>query len=53
MSLDWLEADMILVDGDPSRELGALRRIDQVVMDGTLMSGEALRTAAGYSGRPL
>ena len=47
------EADMILVDGDPSRELGALRRIDQVVMDGTLMSGEALRTAAGYSGRPL
>jgi predicted amidohydrolase YtcJ len=46
------EADMILVDGDPSKELGALRRVLTVVSDGVVMDGDALRTAAGYSGRP-
>ncbi|PSJ43559.1 amidohydrolase family protein [Allosphingosinicella deserti] len=46
------EADMVLVDGDPSRELGALRRVVTVVSDGYVMDGDALRTAAGYSGRP-
>ena len=46
------DADMILVDGDPSRDLGALRRVTTVVMDGYVMDGDALRTAAGYSGRP-
>ncbi|WP_118856785.1 amidohydrolase family protein [Sphingomonas mesophila] len=46
------EADMVLVDGDVSRDLGALRRVVTVVSDGYVMDGDALRTAAGYSGRP-
>ena len=46
------EADMILVDGDASRDLGALRRVLTVVSDGYLLDGDALRKAAGYSGRP-
>ena len=46
------EADMVLVDGDVSKELGALRRVVTVVSDGTVMDGDALRKAAGYSGRP-
>ena len=46
------EADMILVDGDASQDLGALRRVTTVVMDGYVMDGDALRKAAGYSGRP-
>jgi imidazolonepropionase-like amidohydrolase len=46
------EADMVLVDGDPSKELGALRRVVTVVSDGYVMDGDALRKAAGYSGRP-
>jgi imidazolonepropionase-like amidohydrolase len=46
------EADMILVDGDVSRDLGALRRIVTVVSDGVVMDGDALREAAGYTGRP-
>jgi imidazolonepropionase-like amidohydrolase len=46
------EADLVLVDGDVSKELGALRRVVTVVSDGYVMDGEALRKAAGYSGRP-
>jgi hypothetical protein len=46
------EADMVLVDGDVSKELGALRRVVTVVSDGYVMDADALRTAAGYSGRP-
>lgn len=46
------EADMLLVDGDASKDLGALRRIVTVVSDGVVMDGDALRAAAGYSGKP-
>ena len=46
------EADMVLVDGDVSRDLGALRRTVTVVSDGYVMDADALRKAAGYSGRP-
>ncbi|WP_310468474.1 amidohydrolase family protein [Sphingomonas sp.] len=46
------EADMVLVDGDVSADLGALRRVVTVVSDGFVMDGDALRTAAGFSGRP-
>jgi imidazolonepropionase-like amidohydrolase len=46
------EADMVLVDGDVSKDLGALRRVVTVVSDGYVMDGDALRKAAGYSGRP-
>jgi imidazolonepropionase-like amidohydrolase len=46
------EADLLLVDGDPERNIGDLRHVDQVMSDGYLMSGDALRAAAGYSGMP-
>ena len=46
------EADMVLVDGDVSTELGALRRVTTVVSDGYVMDAAELREAAGYSGAP-
>jgi imidazolonepropionase-like amidohydrolase len=46
------EADLVLVDGDVSKDLGALRRVVTVVSDGYVMDGDALRKAAGFSGRP-
>lgn len=46
------EADVVLVDGDVSRDLGALRRTLTVVSDGVVMDADALRQAAGYTGRP-
>ena len=46
------EADMVLVDGDVSLDLGALRRVVTVVSDGYVMDGDELRKAAGYTGRP-
>ena len=46
------EADMVLVDGDVSNDLGALRRVVTVVSDGYVMDGDELRKDAGFSGRP-
>ena len=46
------EADMVLVDGDVSTDLGALRRVATVVSDGYVMDGDELRKAAGFTGRP-
>ena len=46
------EADMVLVDGDVSNDLGALRRVVTVVSDGFVMDADELRKAAGYTGRP-
>ena len=46
------EADLVLVDGDPSTDLGALRRVVTVVSDGYVMDADELRTAAGFGGRP-
>lgn len=46
------EADVVLVDGDVSNDLGALRRVVTVVSDGYVMDGDELRKAAGFSGRP-
>jgi len=46
------EADLLLVDGDPEKNIGDLRHVDQVMSDGYLMDGNALRSAAGYSGMP-
>lgn len=45
-------AELVLVDGDPSRRIGDLRRVDWVMRDGRLMRGEDLRTSAGLSGEP-
>jgi imidazolonepropionase-like amidohydrolase len=46
------EADLLLVDGDPEKRIGDLRHVDQVMSDGVLMDGDALRTEAGFSGKP-
>ena len=46
------EADLLLVDGDPERNIGDLRHVDQVMSDGVLMDGDALRKEAGFSGKP-
>jgi imidazolonepropionase-like amidohydrolase len=46
------EADVVLVDGDVSKELGALRRVVTVVSDGYVMDADELRKAAGYTGKP-
>src|SRR5262249_3415523 len=45
-------ADLALVDGDPSTRIGDLRQTRVVMLDGKLLDADALRTAAGYSGRP-
>jgi imidazolonepropionase-like amidohydrolase len=46
------EADLLLVDGDPEKNIGDLRHVDQVMSDGYLMSGDALRKEAGYTAMP-
>lgn len=45
-------ADIILVDGDVSKNLGNLRHVDTVFLDGYRLDGEALREASGLSGMP-
>jgi imidazolonepropionase-like amidohydrolase len=45
-------ADLVLVEGDPSRRIGDLRNTRWVVMDGHLMDADELRGASGFSGRP-
>ena len=45
-------ADMVLVDGDPSVRIGDLRQTRVVMMAGKMMDADALRAAAGFSGRP-
>jgi imidazolonepropionase-like amidohydrolase len=46
------EADLLLVDGDPEKNIGDLRHVDQVMSDGVLMDGDALRKEAGFGGKP-
>ena len=45
-------ADIILVDGDVSKDLGNLRHVDTVFLDGYRLGGEALREASGLNGMP-
>ena len=45
-------SDLFLVEGDPSMRLGDLRQTRLVMMGDKLMDADALRTAAGFSGRP-
>ena len=45
-------ADLALVEGDPSARIGDLRQTRVVMLDGALLDADALRTAAGFSGRP-
>lgn len=41
------QADLLLVDGDPSRTIGDLRRVQYVMHRGRLMKGTDLRAAVG------
>ncbi|HYD38794.1 MAG TPA: amidohydrolase family protein, partial [Allosphingosinicella sp.] len=45
-------ADLVLVDGDPSKRIGDLRHTEVVMMDGKLMDADELRAAGGFAGRP-
>jgi imidazolonepropionase-like amidohydrolase len=45
-------ADLVLVDGDPSQRIGDLRQTRVVMLGGKLLDADALRSAAGFSGRP-
>ncbi|HTU67051.1 MAG TPA: amidohydrolase family protein [Steroidobacteraceae bacterium] len=45
-------ADLFLVEGDPSQKISDLRQTRVVMMDGKLLDADALRAAAGFSGRP-
>jgi imidazolonepropionase-like amidohydrolase len=46
------DADLALVDGDPEKSIGDLRQTRVVMLDGKLLDADALREAAGFSGRP-
>jgi imidazolonepropionase-like amidohydrolase len=45
-------ADIILVDGDVSKDLGNLRHVDTVFLDGYRLKAEDLREASGLHGMP-
>ena len=45
-------ADLALIEGDPSANIGELRQTRLVMLDGKLLDADALRSAAGFSGRP-
>jgi imidazolonepropionase-like amidohydrolase len=45
-------ADLFLVDGDVSKDFGAIRRVLWVMQGDRLMDADALRAAAGLSGMP-
>ena len=45
-------ADLVLIEGDPSTRIGDLRQTRTVVLGGKLLDADALRKAAGFSGRP-
>jgi imidazolonepropionase-like amidohydrolase len=47
-----MDADLVLVEGDPSKKIGDLRHTQIVMMDGQLMQADKLRAAVGVSGRP-
>jgi imidazolonepropionase-like amidohydrolase len=45
-------ADVVLVEGDPSKRIGDLRNTRKVMLGGKMMDADALREASGFSGRP-
>jgi imidazolonepropionase-like amidohydrolase len=46
------KADMVLVDGDPSKRIGDARRSVWIMSAGKLINADELRTAVGFTGRP-
>jgi cytosine/adenosine deaminase-related metal-dependent hydrolase len=45
-------AELALIDGDPSRNIGDLRQVELVMRDGKIMDAQALRDTLGISGPP-
>ncbi len=45
-------AELALIDGDPSKNIGDLRQVELVMRDGKLMKASELRAALGISGPP-
>jgi cytosine/adenosine deaminase-related metal-dependent hydrolase len=45
-------AELVLIDGDPSKNIGDLRQVELVMRDGKLMKASELRAAIGISGPP-
>ncbi|HET8824054.1 MAG TPA: amidohydrolase family protein [Terriglobales bacterium] len=45
-------AELALIDGDPSKNIGDLRQVELVMRDGRLMKASELRDAIGISGPP-
>ncbi len=45
-------ADLVLVDGDPSQQIGDLRHTVWVMSQGRLMNAAELRSAVGFTGTP-
>ncbi len=45
-------AELALIDGDPSKNIGDLRQVELVMRDGKVMDAAALRAAIGISGPP-
>jgi len=45
-------ADMVLVDGDPSKRIGDARGSIWIMSAGRLINADELRTAVGFRGRP-
>jgi imidazolonepropionase-like amidohydrolase len=46
------EADLVVVDGDPEKRMGDMRKTLWVMSDGALMNADELRQVAGFTGRP-
>jgi hypothetical protein len=45
-------AELALIDGDPSKNIGDLRQVELVMRDGKIMDAQALRDTIGISGPP-
>ena len=45
-------AELALIDGDPSKNIGDLRQVELVMRDGKIMDAQALRESLGISGPP-
>jgi len=45
-------ANLLLVEGDVSQDLGKLRHVHTVILDGYRLDGAALRKASGLTGMP-
>ena len=45
-------AELALIDGDPSKNIGDLRQVELVMRDGKIMTAADLRATLGISGAP-